>query len=227
MAGRNPALARSINKFSRSASIKRSGKWRFFGKGAAGKKTAPTKFLDAPVPSAASKWYAPATGTVHQRQRRKKVAKLRASITPGAVLIVLAGRFRGKRVVFLKQLSSGLLLVTGPFKINGVPLRRLNQAYVLATSTSVSLDGVAVSEHINDSYFARVNETRGADAAVEEGEFFASEKKSVEIDEGRKDTQKSVDAALLVNIAKVPALRAYLNARFSLKKGQAPHDMKW
>merc|ERR1719460_2648053 len=83
-----------------------------------------------------------------------KQTKLRASITPGTVLILLAGHFKGQRVVFLKQLESGLLLISGPYAVNGVPLRRVPQSYVIATSSNVDLKGADYSS-VTDEYFAR------------------------------------------------------------------------
>merc|ERR1719215_427523 len=143
-------------------------------------------------------------------------------IVPGSVLIILAGRFKGKRVVFLKQLESGLLLVTGPFKVNGVPLRRVNQVYTITTSTVVDVSKVDVSE-LNDATFARVHSPSVKD---DEG-FFAKNNNDKETSDDKKALQKKVDASILESVKSVPLLRQYLNAKFTLTNGQFPHNMKF
>lgn len=132
--------------------------------------------------------------------------KLRESITAGTVLIILAGKFKGKRAVFLRQLKSGLLLITGPYKYNGVPLKRINQAYVIATKTKIDISSTTVDENVDDS-------------------FFGKSKSSSTID--RKLVQKGIDSQLMPIIKKTPLLRSYLGSRFSLKKGQTLHNMKF
>lgn len=39
--------------------------------------------------------------------------------------------------------------------MNGVPLRRIAQAYVIATQTKVDIAGVNLPEGLNDDYFRR------------------------------------------------------------------------
>lgn len=115
-----------------------------------------------------------------------------------------------------------LFFSTGPYKINGVPLRRFNQAYVIATTTKVDVSAVDVSA-ITDAFFARE-----APAASAAGEFLEEEKPAdvvSELKEKRKSTQKTVDAALMPAIKKVEFMRQYLNAKFSLSNGQYPHQL--
>merc|ERR1712178_188310 len=150
--------------------------------------------------------------------------KLKQGIVPGPVLILVAGRHRGKRVVFLKQLESGLLLVTGPFKINGVPLRRVNQKYVIATSTKLAFDS-AIPDRVCDDYFSRIE--LNAHEGQNEGEIFQTKKATYQASAERKEDQKAVDAAILVAAKKVPYMVSYLASNFSLQNGQNPATMKF
>merc|ERR1712036_123894 len=90
----------------------------------------------------AKRVYYPADDNVVNFKRKCKTpnpTKGRKCIVPGSVVILLSGRFRGKRVVCLKTLDSGLLLVSGPYKINGVPLKRVNAAYCIPTSSKLNV----------------------------------------------------------------------------------------
>ena len=121
------------------------------------------------------------------------------------------------------NISHALLsrILTGPYKLNGVPIRRVNQRYVIATSTKVPVTGVNVTA-IDDKFFAREKEAKkGAEDAM-----FSGEAKETVVSAERKAAQITVDAALMKNIAALDAsLSAYISSKFSLSKADKPHSM--
>jgi len=250
---RNPLLAQGVTKFGRSASFHRTGRYKVKNlKGVAKAAAAPAttksvtfgKGKRTVAVQKASRFYpAEDVSTPLYVRKTARPAKVRASLQAGTVAIVLAGRFRGKRVVVLSVLPSGLLLVTGalftlvynfiliilhferiistissprnspsplrfgienflclyfvgfrcgsvlilsrlagPYKINGVPLRRINPAYVIATSTKVDLKGVKLDAKFNDAYFKRPAAKKSADALFEKKDEKAKAPLSTAID---------------------------------------------
>ncbi|CAF0738742.1 unnamed protein product [Rotaria sordida] len=161
--------------------------------------------------------------------KRKKFSthprRFRSSLTPGTVVILVAGKHAGKRVVVVKHLSSGLLLVTGPYKFNGVPLRRVNQIYVIATSTKLDLSAGKFDE-LDDKFFKRVRPAK-KDA---EKDIFDTKKEKPKLREERNQAQVNVDK-VVVNAVKTHAdsrlLRRYLKSRFQLWNGVLPHKLQF
>jgi len=218
-------LASGISAHGRSKSYHRRGLWAIKKKNGGKFPVHPKQEKAAAAEGKAPRFY-PAEDAQKPLKRRnvQKAARLRSSITPGTVLILLAGRFKGRRVVFLKQLPSGLLMVTGPFKVNGVPLRRVNQAYVIATSTKVDVSKVDISK-FDDAYFKPTEKKSGKKKSEEEFFNEEGEDKKKEFRPEYVENQKAVDAALVSGLD--ATVKGYLASRFTLKSGDRPHLMKF
>lgn len=114
---------------------------------------------------------------------------------------------------------------TGPYKVNGVPLRRVNQAYVIATSTKVDVSSVSIPASIDDAYFKRVASPN--DGTIETAETGSGAVVSKAYLSQRKADQKTVDDALLAVISNTEMLKEYLGSRFTLSKHDKPHELKF
>jgi len=160
----------------------------------------------------------------------KRVYK--AGIEAGRVVIVLAGRHKGKRVVVLKTLPSGLLLVTGPHAVNGCPIRRMHQKFTIVTSTKLDISGVKIPDTIGDKTFRRPRGDTKAHKSkkTEGGDIFETKAEGYKPSEQRKKDQVVVDKQLVEVIRKnkdKKLLFSYLGSYFQLRNNIFPHKLRF
>jgi len=177
-----------------------------------------------------SKWY-PTERTSRKigRKRTFSETKLRKSLVPGTILISVQGKFAGKRVVLLGSLPSGMLVVSGPFKLNGVPLRRMHPKRVIASSTKIDLGEWTLPTDISDALFRKPkNQKKEKKSAAD---FFDKNKKKSDKKDISEDRRlpyiKEIDDFLVPKIKAVEHLEQYIRTPFALRNGQYPHLMKF
>jgi len=169
---------------------------------------------------------------------KKAAPSNKRSVAPGTVAILLAGRFRGRHAVVIKQLpKNGPLVISGPFKYNGIPLRRVDSRYIIATSTKINLGALdgKVLEKVDGALFKRKLREKKAKSAA----GFLGKKKAVaaatgagkkKIPDERVALQKQVDAGIIASIKKdanAKLLPGYLRSVFTVKPGDTPHRMQF
>lgn len=167
---------------------------------------------------------------VEKTEKTKSVApKLKTGLTLGTVLILLAGRFRGSRVVFLKQLDSGLFLATGPYRVNGS----------LRCERRAAAPGQPALLHRHQHqgrHRRRRRRVRGRRVLREGGREGQKEPKEAEgmlaaeagkagPSEERQAVQKEVDEAIAKGLG--ADVKQYLKTRFALSARMYPHELKF
>nr|CCC94184.1 putative 60S ribosomal protein L6 [Trypanosoma congolense IL3000] len=191
------------------------------------------------MPAKAKK--APQTKTKVSR-KSPEYSTVRKSCTPGTIVIILAGRFRGRRAVILKQLPhNGPLVISGPMKYSGVPIRRIDSRYLIATSTKVDIASVDTAAITPELFKREKSEKRVkseeefmGDKAKRKAEIKAKKTAKAApkgaVSDVRAQLQNKVDTALIQAIKKDPLGKekaGYLHSVFTIKPGDAPHRMKW
>jgi large subunit ribosomal protein L6e len=91
------------------------------------------------------------------KKNKKSITRVKLEI--GTVVILLSSNFKGKKAVLLKRTESGLYVVSGPYKVNGVFIRRINPRYILPTQIQINIEDIN-TKIFNDEYFSNLKKSK-------------------------------------------------------------------
>jgi len=164
-----------------------------------------------------------------------RIPKLRASLKPGTVLILLKGHHQAKRVILLHKFNSGLLLVTGPKKINGCPVMRVHPKHVIATSERLQLPEVTLKkcQKIKENSLKCHVVPQSTQLSKEEAaKYRAHQILDAKKVKKRDARQNKIDESIIKVIDEGDAFKkqllfGYLKTPFSLNTNSKPHLMNF
>jgi len=161
-----------------------------------------------------------------------KQVKLRASVTPGTIGILLKGNQRAKRVIFLKQIDSGLLLVCNP--VNQCAPRTIDHKFFLATKMKVDVSGIQIPEEMNHTFFHNKRAERKAYLkALRKSSILGGdkpEKKVKALTPEKLAVNKKLEDQLTALIEAHPEgaiFKKYMRSLFKLGPRDYPHKMQF
>ena len=103
------------------------------------------------------------------------------------------------------------------------PIKRVDQAYVIATKTRLTFLP-SVDAAITDATFKKAASKRFQKFPCS---LLPTAENKTKVAAERKALQAALDAQLVPILKKTPMLKSYMATSFSLKKGQSLHAMKF
>ncbi|ADM12106.2 ribosomal protein L6e domain-containing protein [Encephalitozoon intestinalis ATCC 50506] len=144
----------------------------------------------------------------YKAKTARKPRARRSDLSKGMVVVVLEGVFASRRVVYLKALEDNLALCAGPKSVSGVPFFKIDERYLLATSTILSI---------------------GVDVNVDEKNIILSERDvyDVPMDVEMTDAEKKIDEEIAKAVKEIKYMRTYLSEPFEIDTTRNFYSLKY
>ncbi|AEA38705.1 60S ribosomal protein L6B (nucleomorph) [Cryptomonas paramecium] len=91
------------------------------------------------------------------RIKKEKIQKTE-NLT-GSIVIISFGKLRGKKAIILRTTKCQMFVISGPFSLNGISIRRIKPGHIITTRNRLDVDSVN-TRIFDDEYFIFLKKSR-------------------------------------------------------------------